>query len=377
MANIMKNPFDAKKEAMENILHASMSDRLVESAQKIYQDLPFAQENRLKFQLAKILSWTAGAVSFATACFALSYVLTSTLGTYLSWVAAGLISLVFELLKSEVWKQTVKHLLRYRKVSVVSITLLISLHIYSIGSSSFGAYLIPLTLTSTPVPPPPIDSVDYTQARQLDASIAALHAQNSQLQTVLINPDGKRSGTTAKAIATNNASIKGLQARKDEALQRIATASNERQTSIDAAQKAHNEAVTFQQQCTVIASVLMELLYIGCMWFIFYYLYRIFIDSLPIAAATVNVIPMPTALQDNNDAINVATPAATIPNTAPAERIVIQGFQPPHASVAPQPTTSVCQCCGTTFSHKHWGAKYCSDKCRNRAWKAKVKGGGI
>jgi hypothetical protein len=90
MANIMKNPFDAKKEAMENILHASMSDRLVESAQKIYQDLPFAQENRLKFQLAKILSWTAGAVSFATACFALSYVLTSTLGTYLSRKHDGL-----------------------------------------------------------------------------------------------------------------------------------------------------------------------------------------------------------------------------------------------------------------------------------------------
>lgn len=279
------NPFNKTFDDVKQAGESANLSRAEKRANDLYSDKPFSKEYKGIANLSQILAIFAGLISFATALFALQSILFFTVGAALSWGLAVGLCLSFEVLKTLIWKVTAKNKLRYQKAVGGLIVTLIVLHLFSILSSGYGAYLIP---SSFAPPVAQIDSLatgaqiaktDILELQNIDKQLEATDKQISDLTPYILTPSGKKSSTTAKQINTLQAQKTALLAQKEAAKEVL-------KTTREKAEKAEINATTAHQQNTALVQIICvsfalfcELLYIVCTLFIFYYDFRVYIDS--------------------------------------------------------------------------------------------------
>lgn len=316
--SFFSNPYNAPFEGVKDAGTQHDTTQLAARAAAIFADKPYTQENKAVFWLCQILAGTAAAVSFATALFAFQYLLAHTVGAGLAWVGAGIICGVFEGLKFLFWRGVVKQRMRYKRAAVGGIIALVMLHIFSLAASCLGAYLIPQTTAGNPnVNAPNTAAVVIAQSEKVDGQLAEIDKQITAFLPHLTNANGKKSGSTAQQIAALRQQKDALLQQKKELSETIAAAQiADKALSEKALSENANSQQTMQILCVCIACA-FELVYILCTVFVFYYLFRAFIDYSTHAApstAVAHAQPVAQPLQST-----AGQPAAPVAQPAPSD----------------------------------------------------------
>lgn len=273
------NKFDGVFENHQSEIKFELDQRLTAKSLELYQDKPFQVEYKHHYIFSQFIGYVSSFVSFATAVFAVAYVLNSTVGVWLGYSVGVLLCGLFEMVKGAVWRTTIKGYNRYRNVGIMSVLMLVGLHLFSLGSSGFGAYVLPLQFQYQPTEHL-ADSTKQKELANLDAQIQALQAQTNTLNSVLINPQtGKKSSSTAKSLGANNAQIQALQTQKNTILQALQLDKDTHAQQQTDAANTHAANMQFQQYSSLVAACLFEVLYMVCMLFQFYFLYRVYVDT--------------------------------------------------------------------------------------------------
>jgi len=283
--SFFSNPFNKTFEGVKTAGENASLSRKEKRASEIYADKPFSREYENIASLAGILSIIAGLVSFATALFALQSILFFTVGNILSWGLAGALCLLFELLKTMVWKVTAKQKLRYKKAVGGLIITLVCLHLFSLFSSGYGAYIIP---SSFAPPAVQIDSsttgaqiakVDISELANIDKQLENTDKQISDLTPFILTPSGKKSSTTAKQISTLQAQKTALLAQKEAAKEVLKGTREKAEKADEIAASQHTKNTELIQLICICFAVFFELVYIAATLFLFYYDFRVFVDT--------------------------------------------------------------------------------------------------
>ena len=279
MAKLLKNAFDTQFETHQSEIKFELDQRLTAKSLELYQDKPFQIEYKLHYIFSQFIGYVSSFISFATAVFAVAYVLNSTVGSWLGYGIGVLLCGLFEMVKGAVWRTTIKGYNRYRNVGFASVLMLVGLHLFSLGSSGFGAYVLPLQFQYQATEHI-ADSTKQKELANLDAQIQSLQAQTNTLNAVLINPQtGKKSSSTAKSLGANNAQIQALQTQKNTILQALQLDKDTHAQQQTDAANTHAANMQFQQYSSLVAACLFEVLYMVCMLFQFYFLYRVYVDT--------------------------------------------------------------------------------------------------
>lgn len=337
------NKFDGVFENHQSEIKFELDQRLTAKSLELYQDKPFQIEYKAHYIFSQFIGYVSSFVSFATAVFAVAYVLNSTVGAWLGYGVGVLLCGLFEMVKGAVWRTTIKGYNRYRNVGIMSVLMLVGLHLFSLGSSGFGAYVLPLQFQYQATGHQ-TDSVKQKELANLDAQIQSLQAQTNTLNAVLINPQtGKKSSSTAKSLGANNAQIQALQAQKNTIMQALETdKATHAQQQLDAA-NTHAANMQFQQLSSLVAAVLFEVLYMVCMLFQFYFLYRVYVDitGFEITRQSNAGSNAQTVLTDTQTpfVLPVNQPVANVDNQQPHEapKAQIRRLKRPAVAQQPQP----------------------------------------
>jgi len=283
ISNFFENPFNATFDAVKKQGENVGLSRAELRARELYADKPFGKEYGGICATAKVLAASAAIISFATALFALQSILFFTVGYVLSWGAAVVLCLLFEVLKTLIWKVAAKQKLRYKQAASGLIITLILLHLVSLLSSGYGAYLIPNAIN-----PPALDSTaapaliaksDLSEIESIDKQIQNVDKQISDLTPYILTPSGKKSSVTAQQISTLQGQKSTLLATREKAKSTLTATREKAETVAQADVIRHQANVEITQYICIAFAVLFELIYILCTLFIFYYDYRVYIDS--------------------------------------------------------------------------------------------------
>ena len=379
------NPFDAVFEQVKDAGVNVVSERIAQKATEMYKDKPFSLEYKNTYTVTNLVAGVSGIVSFASALFALQTVLFWIVGYYVSWVGSLILCALIEVLKTQIWGKTAKNYNVYKRVSMLGVSTLFGLHVLSLVSSGYGAYIIPSQFVAPP--PPVLDSIATKasqtvlgEAENLDAQILGIDAQITKLSAVLIKPNGQKSSSTAKEITNLNAQKSELQAQKKDAILRVEQMRKEqKEQSEKIGLETKGEVLTLQYIAVGVA-VLFELLYILCTLFGFYYMFRVYVDSV--------VSPSETNenRKETNDLVNVSNDLDSqpyenrkktnenrkeVPHVAPfanesPKKIGFKFYDTNGGLILPK-----CANCETEFLPKHHKQKFCTDNCRFKNWEQK------
>jgi hypothetical protein len=269
------NDLNPKNEIF-NAYQAKVKSIVSRQAQSIYQDKNFADEFRSVFVSSVSLRLVANIVSSATFLVAVYWGLFPLIGSFLA-VLVGLLScILFEVLKSFVWRITNKYVLKYKTVSFFLVASLVGLHLVSFGGSCFGAWQLPCILIA-PTPSQAtvqnIDSINTTYLVQL----ATIDKQLEQLQ------DKTNSSTIRKAI--NNLTeqkkqvLSGQNLAIQDAKEKNQAKVKENKQQLKTANFEHQAHVHKIQVSSLCITAFFEVLFILCSIFIAYYLFRQYVDD--------------------------------------------------------------------------------------------------
>ena len=369
------NPFDAVFEQVKDAGVNVVSERIAQKATEMYKDKPFGLEYKNTYTVTNLVAGVSGIVSFASALFALQTVLFWIVGYYVSWLGSLILCALIEVLKTQIWGKTAKNYNVYKRVSMLGVSTLFGLHVLSLVSSGYGAYIIPSQFVAPP--PPVLDSIATKasqtvlgEAENLDAQMLGIDAQITKLSAVLIKPNGQKSSSTAKEITNLNAQKSELQAQKKDAILRVEQMRKEqKEQSEKIGLETKGEVLTLQYIAVGVA-VLFELLYILCTLFGFYYMFRVYVDSVVSPSETnenrekVSKKQNKTTINDNREGENTAHSAPAQP-TQPAQ-IGFKFYDTNGGLILPK-----CANCETEFLPKHHKQKFCTDNCRFKNWEQK------
>lgn len=279
-----ENPFNAKNEAVQQAANSHKSQLLADKAASIYADLPYEKEYKGIFALSNLVAFGASLISFFTAYFAVKYILSFVVGGLIASISALILCVSFELLKGFVWKITAKNKLRYQKTSIALILILVFLHAISLLTSCFGAYLMPNDIAAMQHQNTPLTVLNSSEkaaqaVTDLDAQTAQIDAQITAFIPHLTKANGKKSSSTAADISALRAQKDALLSQKEKANSTLIAASETEKVGNEALASTASEARFFIQMLCIGIAVFFELIYIFAVLFIFYYLFRVHIDS--------------------------------------------------------------------------------------------------
>jgi Na+-transporting methylmalonyl-CoA/oxaloacetate decarboxylase gamma subunit len=366
------NPFDAVFEQVKGAGINVVSERLAQKANELYKDKPFGLEYKGVYMVTDLVAKISSLISFASALFALQTVLFWIVGLYVSWIGSFLLCGLIEVLKTQIWGKTAKNFNVYKRVGVLGISSLIGLHILSLVSSGYGAYLIPSQFAA---PAPVLDSFAHqtnqtilSEAGNLDAQILGLDAQISKQSSLLIKPNGEKSSSTAKELSKLNAQKSELQAQKREALARVEQMQKDHKTQSEIKGKETQSEVLTLQYIAVGVAVLFEFLYILCTLFGFYFMFRVYVDTIePETQTPENSGKMvKNSTPESREAGNPKIGQSQIPQIAPPvnikpPKIGFKFYDANGGIILP-----TCVNCGLEFLPNHQKQKYCTTDCKER-----------
>ena len=384
------NPFDAVFEQVKDAGVNVVSERIAQKATEMYKDKPFGLEYKSTYTVTNLVAGVSGVVSFASALFALQTVLFWIVGYYVSWLGSLILCALIEVLKTQIWGKTAKNYNVYKRVSMLGVSTLFGLHILSLVSSGYGAYIIPSQFVAPPAPV--LDSVAAKasqtvlgEAENLDAQILGIDAQITKFSAVLIKPNGQKSSSTAKEITNLNAQKSELQAQKKDAILRVEQMRKEqKEQSEKIGLETKGEVLTLQYIAVGVA-VLFELLYILCTLFGFYYMFRVYVDTIETndnrketndlvinsndnrKEANQNLTNTYDNRKETNDNRKEQTPHPAPPANKNPSKIGFKFYDTNGGLILPK-----CANCETDFIPKHHKQKYCTDNCRVQNWEQKT-----
>jgi hypothetical protein len=379
------NPFDAVFEQVKGAGINVVSERLAQKANELYKDKPFGLEYKGVYMVTDLVAKISSLISFASALFALQTVLFWIVGLYVSWIGSLLLCGLIEVLKTQIWGKTAKNFNVYKRVGVLGISSLIGLHVLSLVSSGYGAYLIPSQFAA---PAPVLDSFAHqtnqtilSEAGNLDAQILGVDAQISKQSSLLIKPNGEKSSSTAKELSKLNAQKSELQAQKREALARVEQMQKDHKTQSEIKGKETQSEVLTLQYIAVGVAVLFEFLYILCTLFGFYFMFRVYVDTIETndnrketndlvinsndnrKEANQNLTNAYDNRKETNENRKEQTPHPAPPANKNPSKIGFKFYDTNGGLVLPK-----CANCETDFIPKHHKQKYCTDNCRVQKW---------
>lgn len=274
----LKNPKDQNFETHQNKVLSIVE----KAARETFKDKYFHEEYQNVFLLAIVLKFISNLISFCTGVIAVNIAIKLLFGENLSLFFAFSICVIFEGLKTYLWKINNKKYLKYKDASKAIIFSLVALHFLSLGFSAFGGWMLPTLvdpIKKEVVPQINKDSISapYLLAiaeinKQIEANNAKISTTNSNstLKTFNKNVSVLLSQKIAKEKALNLAILKEEELRQQK-VQEIAS------IFLEAKLKRNEEIKTARISC-LFASLFFELLFVVCACFSAFYLYRLDID---------------------------------------------------------------------------------------------------
>lgn len=359
-------------------------------ANKLFQNLNFADEWKLLYNGSKVTKIVCGLASFASLFLCFYFALSIRFPFGISVALSALICGLIEVFKAFSWGKLAKYVLKYKTYPFPLLAFAVGLNLFSVGGSAMGAYLTPYKQGAESkkvqfVPPVNLDSIS--------SHYAHVSANFDQAINDLLQEVKKTSSNSTKRSL--NAAIKDFQKAKAgrvEYSSKIIAEGKEQnskalqlhqQTAQQTAQQAEENSKR-NRTLAVCLTLLFELLLIGAYCFISFYLFRLHIDEQGNATeqhsqdenqtrdSTIEQTPNVTTEQNSTQPPNVprSAPQAT---KEPTPRKI--GFnQTPTATrnnTKTEQRSKSCDHCNKVFQYKNDSAKYCSPKCRNRAYRAR------
>jgi hypothetical protein len=316
-----ENPFTAKFEAQaaeqEVAAQISAQTSAAKAAAKVFADKPFTLEYKGIYLASNGLKLAANGVSFAAALFCFAELLGAFLGAYIGYALGFVASICLEFLKNKAFGAFFKNWLKYKRFTVVALAAAFGLSVVSIASSGYGAYTLP-TKAPKPAPfeyvPTSQDSAVLGQINALDAKIQAFQSQAAANSTNTHAGKITRTAMAANApileqIAELEKERKALEAERQSFKERAAAAAAAADTEAAA-------ALQFKQYAAAAAALCFELLYLLCVGFGFYYLFRAYLEAEPAEAAEAEAAAPPFAqspARPQTEAAAVSLAAAAAP----------------------------------------------------------------
>ena len=358
------------KNAIYNAYKAKVKDIISRKATDLYKDKDFADEYKAVYLVTSLLRGVGNLLSSATFTIAVYLALNLIIPKGYSLVLALVSSVLFEVLKNKIWAITSKTVLKYKRVSIVAICILLGLHIVSIGGSIFGAWQLTNLLPQEQPSKAPVIDIDSIN-KSFSNPLAILNTQISALE----KKDDWNSRVSLKEIVKQKTSLINGQitACKQAKEANVQILKEHRENEIKRRKNADLNRSNIRKAC-VIVTAFFELAFILCSLFIAYYLFRRHIDDTHETTAEKASV-MEASVQDfNNGQTTDGHEAPVIEN----KRTIVQGFIKKEASVKESTSTKgkeldytrICQYsgCKKPFIHSIHNQKFCSTDCRKAAY---------
>jgi hypothetical protein len=320
-----ENPFQVKfeQQAAEQSAAAELNAQTgaAKAAAKVFADKPFTLEYKGIYLASNGLKLAANGVSFAAALFCFGELLGAFLGAYIGYALGFAASICLEFLKNKAFGAFFKNWLKYKRFTVVALAAAFGLSIVSIASSGYGAYTLP-SKAAKPEPfnyvPTSQDSAVLGQINGLDAKIQAFQEQAKANSTNTHAGKITRTAMAANApileqITSLEAERKTLEAERKEFKERAAAAAA-------AADTEAAEHLQFKQYAAAAAALVFEALYLLCVGFGFYYLFRAYLEAEPAEAAEAEQSPVQSPVQSQRPIIERQAEAEPQAATAKAPK---------------------------------------------------------
>lgn len=365
------------KNAIFHAYKKKVGDIISRQASSLYMDKDFADEYKAVYLSSSVLRVVANLLSSATFTIAVYLALNHIIPKGYAFVLALLSSMLFEVLKNKIWAIVVKTTLKYKRVSMLAVSILLGLHLISIGGSIFGAWQITNLLppaVAAPAPTIDIDSINNSyneQAEQMNNQIASLETKKDWNSRVSLKEIINQKTTLLQSQKTAILDAKNMNAGI------MLEHKKKRQENTEKDTKKKQTI----RQASIFATAFFELAFIVCSIFIAYYLFRKHIDDThaenkehtegkepSVKTASVQGILVPTGEPGAE-----AGEAPQIEN----KRVVIKAFQQ-GATTEPSSSSSnielgytrICQLedCKKPFIHSIHNQKFCTTDCRKLAY---------
>lgn len=353
----MSNPFNAQFTAFSAKQSAknahSDSQAIVKKSGQVFEDKPFSIEYRGIYRTAVIGQSVSQIITYLTTAalgiFGLVHVIPLAWGIYVAVPLALLFAFGIEKLKRSTLAIAAKHFLKYRTFGAVGLVAILTLFV-SIAAALYGAKELP--------------GVVYPKvARVKDgASVEALTGDLNRVQADIDRTTGKLD--KGKNWVAENRTLPRLQRERAALVERRDIAAKEAEARADGAvlevEADRLEKIEKMQGYSIGAAVAAELVFLVCTLFVFFYLFRSYIEAnersteqigQPVEQrATVGTRPTTTAnlTIDENRLTKIVT---DVPGTT---------------------KNRVCAHCQTSYIYGHSKQKYCSDQCRVEAWEERT-----
>jgi hypothetical protein len=354
------------KNTKYNEYKAKVLSAIDHTANKQYQDKPFAEEYSAIYIASSLSKIVASVVSGATILVSVYLATKPLLGSFVAVCIALLFCVLFESIKGFLWSITAKNLLKYKTVSKIAISMLIGLHLVSIAGSCFGAWKIPTLIVQQKAKEPAlinIDSISKYHSSQIgiiDAQILAMQSKKDRST----NRETTKILTEQKTVALddNKRSIESAKYKNKVIVK-------EHKESVLNSNLAHLESLFDVQIASVGLAMFFELVFVLCAIFISFYLFRAFIDSDDSITSSEQASVKSTLEANTNGSQRPIEPSDK-------NRAVIVGFKQHDGKRQELEYTRICllEDCQKPYIHSIHNQKYCCEDCRKEAYvKRKVE----
>lgn len=368
-----KNPFLQTWEQYKKAAEENANTRIQKQAKKVYKDKPYSIEYLGVYSASKILKNLSNIVSVSTCIVALYLALKGLLNDYLAASLAVSIAGLLEFIKNSVWKISTKSKMKYQNNSIALFSVLIVLHLFSIGASGFGAFRLPELFPQTKIQDSKLISIDSINQSYLVQGIA-IDKQINDLSGGAANSSTIR-GTIKQLTNQKTNLLKAQKTAIESAItQNITIEQKNNKTALES-KLAHQKQLTIIKWSSVGAALLFELLYIVCALFIYHYLFRAFIDGLKNAQEQEQSIDN----QENNNNTNGSRYDNRNSNNqtphSPVNKIGFINYEDREFEQNKElKYTRIClhDDCKKPYIHRSHNQKYCEDKCRIAAWEKRT-----
>ena len=352
----MSNPFEGKFKQFAAIQGAKSaqnhSQAIVRKSGDVFEDKPFSVEYRGIYRVAGIGQSASQLITFTTTAalgvFALVHVVPLWWGIYLAVPLALLFAFGVEKVKRSTLAIAAKHFLKYRTFGFVGVVALLTLCV-SVAAALYGAKELP--------------GVVYPKvARVKDgSSVEALTGDLKRIQADIDRTTGKLA--QGKNWTAENRTLPRLQKERAALVERRDIAAKEAEARADGAvlevEADRLEKIGKMQGYSIGAAVAAEAVFLVCTLFVFYYLFRSYVEANE--RQTIQAEPADQPAPTGSRATVTA-------NLSMHENRLTKNAQVSHNLLGDR----VCEHCGGSYIYAHNKQKYCSDKCRMTAWEART-----
>jgi hypothetical protein len=374
-----KNPF---ADFFQSFTETTTRERL----ERKFQPLPYWRKFLILRLIALAASYLFNILSAATAATLVYLFTLSILPYHIAATIATLAAIVLlELSKRKTAGEFFKDRLQFAKTSGQLAAVILILTGLSITGSYFGAQRLVKEFHAGP----DLIQTDST-AEPIRAQLAAIESQIQEARKT------RWKGTTT---VNSQRTIETLSKEKLILTERLAAIENNADQDNRQIKTAHAATVNLTAENFALITLVLELLFLLCAYYLQYYDWRSFVELAGIDQVDVDNVPV-TALEENsNDATDPEASTAAIHNDHVNNAIVTKlaeealehtngngngqvknearrqiGFTKHNGPVKDKSKfgNATCENCGKTYQRRTWNQRFCCETCRVQSWEERT-----